>query len=165
MVQQRERIDVQDFLGAVVDQIRPLAIAKAIMLSESIPAGLTLQGDMDLLIRLFLNLLDNAVKYTPENGHVAISANQDTTDLRITITDTGPGIDTEHLPYLFDRFYRVETARSRNGTEAGGTGLGLAIAQEIARAHGAQLQVDSQLDQGTTFIVVFPLPKGANPSL
>lgn len=165
MVQQRERIDVQDFLGAVVDQIRPLATAKAIALSETIPPNLTLQGDMDLLIRLFLNLLDNAVKYTPENGRVSISANQDTTDLRITITDTGPGIATEHLPYLFDRFYRVETARSRSGTEAGGAGLGLAIAQEIARAHGAQLQVDSRLDQGTTIIVLFPLPKGVNPSL
>ncbi|MCA9948064.1 MAG: HAMP domain-containing protein [Anaerolineales bacterium] len=165
MAQQWERIDVQDFLGAMVDQIQPLAAAKAIVISQTIPTALTLQGDMDLLIRLFLNLLDNAVKYTPENGRITIHANQDTTDLRITITDTGPGIATEHLPYLFERFYRVETARSRNGTEAGGAGLGLAIAHEIARAHGAQLQVDSQLDQGTTFIIIFPLPKGANLSL
>lgn len=165
MEPQMERIDVQDFLGAVVDQIRPLAAAKAITLTETISPGLTVLGDMDLLIRLFLNLLDNALKYTLENGRVRISADQNKTDLRITIADNGSGIAAEHLPYLFDRFYRAETSRLRSGADAGGSGLGLAIANEIVRAHGGQLRVESQLEQGTSFIVLFPLHKGAKLSI
>ncbi len=156
MAQSMECIDVAHLIGAVVDQVRPLAVVKAISLTETVPAGLMLQGDMDLLIRLFLNLLDNAVKYTSKNGRVIVSAAQDKTDLRITIADTGPGIAPEHLPYLFERFYRAETARSRMEGDTGGGGLGLAIAYEIARAHGGQLYVDSQLGQGTTFTVLFP---------
>jgi heavy metal sensor kinase len=156
MAQQRERIHVKDFLGAVVDQIRPLANQKNITLSENIPTGLTLQGDMDLLIRLFLNLLDNAVKYTPENGRVSITAAKDQTNIRLIIADTGPGIAPEHLPHLFERFYRAESARSRLEAGLGGAGLGLAIAYEIARAHGGQLQVQSQLEKGTTFTVLLP---------
>lgn len=162
VMQVKEHIDVTDFLGAVVDQIRPLAVAKAITLTETLPPKLTLQGDLDLLIRLFLNLLDNAVKYTPENGRVSVSAVQDKTDLRITIADTGPGIAPVHLPRLFERFYRAETARSRTDADSGGAGLGLAIAYEIARAHGGQLQVESQLEQGTTFTVLFPQNEGTD---
>ncbi|MEJ2747456.1 MAG: ATP-binding protein [Anaerolineae bacterium] len=156
IARQVEWIDVPDFLGAVVDQIRPLAAAKAITLDEEIPAGLSLQGDMDLLIRLFLNLLDNAVKYTPENGRVTISALQQKSELHVMITDSGPGIAAEHLPHLFERFYRVEDARSRLDTRGGGAGLGLAIAYEIARAHGGCLHVNSQPGEGTTFTAVFP---------
>ncbi len=156
MLQRRELIDLPDFLAAVVDQIRLLAAAKSITLTETIPTGLSLQGDMDLLIRLFLNLLDNAVKYTPENGRVTISAARQKSELHITITDSGPGIAAEHLPHLFDRFYRVENARSRLDMNGGGAGLGLAIAYEIARAHGGSLCAASKPGQGTTFTAVFP---------
>jgi heavy metal sensor kinase len=156
MARRMERIDLPDFLGAVADQIRPLAAAKSITLTESIPEGLSLQGDMDLLIRLFLNLLDNAVKYTPENGRVAIRAERHQTALHVIITDTGPGIAAEHLPHLFERFYRVEDARSRIDLHAGGAGLGLAIAHEIVRAHGGSLRVVSQPGQETAFTAVFP---------
>ena len=165
MAQQMERIDVQDFLGAVVDQIRPLAAAKAITLSQTIPPELTLHGDLDLLIRLFLNLLDNAVKYSPENGRVSISATQDKTDLCITIANSGPGIPAEYLPHLFERFYRVETARSRSGSDAGGAGLGLAIAHEITRAHGGQMLVESRPENGTTLTVLFPKQERANATV
>jgi signal transduction histidine kinase len=111
---------------------------------------------MDLLIRLFLNLLDNAIKYTPVNGRVTISAGQQKSELHVTITDTGPGIAAEHLPHLFERFYRIENARSRLDTDGGGAGLGLAIAYEIARAHGGRLHAASQPGEGTTFTAVFP---------
>ncbi|MCB9422296.1 MAG: HAMP domain-containing protein [Ardenticatenaceae bacterium] len=156
MAGRRERIDLPDFLAAVVDQIRPLATAKAITLTETIPAGLSLLGDMDLLIRLFLNLLDNAVKYTPVNGRVTISAVQQKSELHVTITDSGPGIAAQHLPHLFERFYRVEDARSRLDASGSGAGLGLAIAFEIARAHGGSLRVASQPGQGAAFTAVFP---------
>lgn len=150
-----ERIDVGAFLGAVVDQVRPLATAKSITLEETLLPGLTLHGDMDLLIRLFLNLLDNAVKYTPESGRICIATTQTETAIAITISDTGHGIRPEHLPHLFERFYRVEGSRGRNGGQ-GGAGLGLAIAHEIARQHDGRLTVQSEVGQGTTFLTEIP---------
>jgi signal transduction histidine kinase len=90
-----------------------LAATKAITLEEDLPGGLTLSGDMDLLIRLFLNLLDNALKYTLENGRVVIAAGGDAESIQIMISDSGPGIPAEHLPHLFERFYRVEDDRAR----------------------------------------------------
>jgi heavy metal sensor kinase len=158
---QLEQIELADFIGAVVDQVRALATAKNITIEEAIPAGLTLPGDMDLLIRLFLNLLDNAVKYTPENGRILTSAAGDSAFVEVAVQDSGPGIAAEHLPHLFDRFYRVESDRTRltqNGDQ-GGTGLGLAIAHEIARMHNGRLAVESELGVGTTFVVQLPLTK------
>ena len=110
---------------------------------------------MDLLLRLFLNLVDNAVKYTPENGRVTIQAQQNADDVQVSIADTGPGIAVEHLPHLFERFYRVEEDRGRTGSADGqsGAGLGLAIAHEIARAHGGTLTAKSKAGQGTIFLV------------
>lgn len=156
---QAELINMRDFLGAVIDQIRPLAANKAITLTEAVPENLVMQGDIDLLIRLFLNLLDNAVKYTPVNGRVSVAARQIDDQLSISISDTGPGIPPEHLPHLFERFYRVESDRARRGNngDRGGAGLGLAIAYEIARAHGGRLEVSSQPGQGTTFTFSCPL--------
>jgi heavy metal sensor kinase len=156
----QEKIELADFLGAVVDQVRPLATAKAITLSEQIPRDLTIRGDLDLLIRLHLNLLDNAVKYTPANGRIIIQAEQSSSYVHITISDTGPGITAEHLPHLFERFYRVEGGRSRGWQDngQGGAGLGLAIAHEIARAHGGNLSVQSEVGNGSTFVVRLPQP-------
>lgn len=155
-----ERIELDDFMGAVVDQIRPLTSAKSITLNESIPDDLTLRGDMDLLIRLFLNVLDNAVKFTGKNGRITLSASASSDNIQIAIDDNGPGIAAEHLPHLFERFYRVEGDRARGvgHNERGGAGLGLAIAHEIARFHGGTLAVQSTQGQGT--IVKVQLPCG-----
>lgn len=150
-----EPIQVADLLGAVVDTIRPLAAAKSIRIIEQISATSTIVGDMDLLIRLFLNLLDNAVKYTPAEGEVRISASESNGQIHVAIADTGLGIAADHLPHLFERFYRVEKSRVRrlgqNGR--GGVGLGLAIAHEIARSHGGSISVQSQPEHGSTFTV------------
>jgi heavy metal sensor kinase len=162
-----KQIDLSDFLAAITDQVRPLAETKSISLMETIPTDIVIQGQIDLLIRLFLNLLDNAVKYTPANGRVTIQAQKQAQDVQITISDTGPGIANGHLPHLFERFYRVEGDRARRWGDngQGGAGLGLAIAREIVRAHGGKLSVQSEVGQGTTFVVQLPVDARPVPSL
>jgi len=146
----REQIDLSALLRDVTDSLRPLAEAKGLALVCDVSAGLIMTADSDALIRLFVNLLDNAVKYT-ERGTIAVSGRAETHGLRVTVADTGIGIPAEHLPHVFDRFYRVDKARTQRGS-----GLGLAIALEIARAHGGALTVDSTPGAGTTFAVYLP---------
>jgi|YNPNPStandDraft_1061719.scaffolds.fasta_scaffold17284_3 two-component system OmpR family sensor kinase len=111
-------------------------------------------GDADRLKQLFLNLLDNAIKYTPAGGQVTLSFERDGNWARVTVADTGIGIPARDLPHIFDRFYRVDKARSR---EKGGTGLGLAICKWIVEAHGGRIEVQSQVGKGSTFTVWLPL--------
>ena len=108
---------------------------------------------MDMLIRLFVNLLDNAIKYT-EQGTVNLSAFREDQQIHVVVSDTGIGIPSEHLSFIFERFYRVESARS-----SAGTGLGLAIARQIAEAHGGEIKVESRPKAGTVFSVQFPQRK------
>jgi len=150
---QPEQLDLSGLLDAVLDEVRSMAQAKNITLVEEISRGLSIQGDPDHLIRLFLNLLDNACKYTPSGGRVDVRAAGTVRGVVVTISDTGPGIPPEHIPHLFERFYRVESGRSR---DTGGAGLGLAIAYEIAHWHGGDLEAQSQVGQGTTFTVHLP---------
>lgn len=146
-------VDLTNLLGALVEQLEPLSASKQIILKQIIAENLWILGNPDYLTSLFLNLLDNALKYTQKGGQVILKAQQDEEQIEITIQDTGLGIESKHLPYLFERFYRVEEARSR---QTGGVGLGLAIAQEICRLHGGKLTVDSQINQGTTFSLFLP---------
>jgi heavy metal sensor kinase len=148
-----ERIDLSDLLAAIAEQIQPLADLQQIQFSTHIVPNLQIQGSPDHLIRLFLNLLDNAVKYTPAQGEVNLTAVVQEDCIQIGVSDTGIGISPEHLPHLFERFYRVDRSRSRT---MGGTGLGLAIAQEIVHRHQGAIAVHSQMGQGTTFTVTFP---------
>ena len=159
---QPQPVALSDLLSAIVDQVRPLAEAKALGLVEEVAPGLRLTGDPDHLIRLFLNILDNAIKYTPAGGTVTVRAVAEGTTVCVTVRDTGPGIPPHHLPHLFERFYRVEADRSR---ETGGTGLGLAVAAEIARGHGGTLEVQSTVGQGTTCLLRLPrVQLGAAPA-
>ncbi|RPI96346.1 MAG: HAMP domain-containing sensor histidine kinase, partial [Chloroflexi bacterium] len=107
-------------------------------------------GDSDRLKQLLLNLVSNSVKYTPRGGTVTISVSRHENTVRVDVTDTGRGIPPEDLPHIFDRFYRVDKARSR---AMGGTGLGLSIARWITEAHDGQLQVTSEVGKGSTFSV------------
>jgi heavy metal sensor kinase len=152
-----ERVDLSILLKDVVDSLRLSAEDKGLQLIDDVPDdGLTLLGDSDALIRLFVNLLANAIKYT-EEGYVAISAKpKDDKVLAVTISDTGVGVTSEHLPHIFDRFYRVDESRSKDGI-----GLGLAIAENIARAHDGNIAVESKVGRGTTFIV--QLSTGGEP--
>lgn len=151
---QPEKISLNDLLGAVVDQVRLIATEKDLAFSADIPAaGLLVWGTADHLIRLFLNILDNAVKYTPAGGQISVTASDSQTEAIVIIRDTGPGIAEEHLAHLFERFYRVQRDRSYDG----GAGLGLSIAFQIARAHSGAIEVDSHVGEGTSFIVRLPL--------
>jgi len=143
-------IDLSVLLSDVADSLRPLAQAKGLALTTNLVSGLPIIGDMDMLIRLFVNLLDNAIKYTAQ-GTVNLSAFRADQQIRVVVSDTGIGIPSEHLPFIFERFYRVESARS-----SAGTGLGLAIARQIAQAHGGEIKVESTPKTGTIFSVILP---------
>ncbi len=158
LVRREDPIALAELLTAVVEQLRPLAEAKSLSLTETFAPDLTVRGDMDLLIRLFLNLVDNAIKFTPPGGQVSAEARGSGDLVTIAIRDTGPGIPTEHRAQLFERFFRVGSDRSRADGQ-GGAGLGLAIAHEIARAHGGSLGVDGAVGEGTTFTVRLPLSR------
>ncbi len=146
----REPLDLSTLLPDVADSLRPLAESKGLTLACSVGEGLIVSADVDSLIRLFVNLLDNAIKYT-EHGSVQLTAGTHGPRVCVAITDTGIGVPPEHLPRLFDRFYRVESSRTTPGA-----GLGLTIAQEIARAHGGKVEVESVPGKGSTFTVTLP---------
>ena len=150
----RERVAAAELIAAVLDQVRSLAAQKGLQLIELAPADLTLNGSLDHLIRLMLILLDNAIKYTPAGGTITVSASQQGHEVCIAVADDGPGIPPEHLPHLFDRFYRVDSARGRQN--GGGSGLGLAIAREIVAAHEGEITVASEVGRGTVFTVTLP---------
>jgi heavy metal sensor kinase len=145
-----EIVDLSTLLEDVTESMHPLATAKGLELTCQTVSGLTVRGERDGLIRLFVNLLDNAIKYT-QQGSVSVSAQQDREQIRIDVSDSGIGIPLEHLPHIFERFYRVESSRSQRGT-----GLGLSLALQIVRAHGGTIQAKSESGQGTTFVIRLP---------
>lgn len=147
-------LDLQEWLEILVEQLEPLAREKELKISTQIPMDLSVYGDSDHLIRLFLNILENALKYTPTGGQITITALKAPDAIQIMIQNTGPGISQEHLPHLFERFYRVEADRS---SQTGGSGLGLAIAREIVRLHQGDIDVQSEPGQGVTVTVCLPI--------
>jgi heavy metal sensor kinase len=146
----REEIDLATLLADVADSLRPLAENRSLQLDCDLPPSLVISGDPDQLIRLIVNLLDNAIKYT-EQGVITLSAQPVAGHALIEVTDTGIGIPQEHIPHIFERFYTVESARS-----SGGAGLGLSIARQIVHAHGGRLEVESEVDRGTKVTVYLP---------
>lgn len=109
--------------------------------------------DRQRIEQVFLNLLDNAVKFTPPGGKIHVLVKRDLSYMRIDIKDNGVGIAAEHLSRVFERFYRVDKARSR---DAGGTGLGLSIVNQIINAHQGKIEVNSSPNAGSTFTVFLP---------
>jgi heavy metal sensor kinase len=147
------RLDLAALLGRVAETLRPLAQGKGVRLHAEANGPVPVRGDETRLRQVFYNLLDNAIKYTPEEGEVELTLTDQGGSARITVRDTGVGIPPEHLPHVFDRFYRVDRARSR---AEGGTGLGLSIAQSIVASHGGTIALASTPGQGTTCTVVLP---------
>jgi|SRR5689334_3951168 len=146
--------DIEQVLTDVLAQVSPIAEEKLVALHAELPQyPVWVAGDRQLLQRLFLILVDNAVKYTPASGKVSIAVGAEDGVITVSVTDTGIGISGEDLPHIFNRFYRADKARSR---EMGGAGLGLSIGQWIATAHGGSVHVDSAYGKGSTFKVTLP---------
>ena len=118
-----------------------------------VPGGLRVQADADALRQVLTNLLDNALRYTDADGLITVSARAESGGVRLDVSDTGTGIPRDHLPRIFERFYRADPSRSR---EEGGTGLGLSIVRHLVEGHGGRVSADSVLGQGTTISCWFP---------
>jgi len=151
--QVRERVEVTQTVKGVMETMRVLAESKGLRLQLAEIGPVEIQGDGARLRQVFFNLIDNAIKYTPEGGTIEIRIERIDAAARVIIRDSGIGIPAEHLPRVFDRFYRVDKARSR---EQGGTGLGLTIARSIVVAHGGQIELSSTPGHGTTVTVTLP---------
>ena len=149
-------VDVRGILIVVLARLRPAARRKNITLSwkRSGSAALyTVRGDETQLTSMFANLVDNAIKYTPPGGRVEVSGESSERDVVVRVSDTGIGIPPESLSRIFERFYRVDKARSK---ATGGTGLGLSIVRHVAQNHGGRVTVESELGEGSTFTVHLP---------
>ena len=144
--------DLNILMEKVLDDIKILAEQKNIKIIFSEQEKTVLEADENQIRQLFLNLLDNAIKYTPKDGKVTVSLKKENNFTKIQISDTGIGIPKNGLPYIFDRFYRMDKARSSLGF-----GLGLSIAKSIVEAHKGKIEVQSQPGQGTTFTISLPI--------
>jgi two-component system phosphate regulon sensor histidine kinase PhoR len=148
-----EEADVCDVVNVAADVNEPKAAARGIDVVVDCPVSSLAPVSPPLLEQAVANLIDNAVKYSPEGSVVRVSLEEFPDELVIAVGDQGQGIAREHLPRLFERFYRVDKARSR---DMGGTGLGLAIVKHIAQAHGGRVSVESRLGEGSTFRIHLP---------
>jgi two-component system phosphate regulon sensor histidine kinase PhoR len=142
------------FHNLIRDWKEKLAAKNLKVIVDLTPEALTLRADGTRLEEVLYNLLDNAVKFSRENGQIHLRATPRGSDMVLSVTDSGLGIGKEHVPRIFERFYRADKARSR---ELGGTGLGLAIVKHIAQLHGGRVEAESELGRGTTIRVVLPL--------
>jgi two-component system, OmpR family, phosphate regulon sensor histidine kinase PhoR len=148
------QVDLRDLCQRVLDDLIARAASRQATLKNNIPAQTAVWADADRLQQVFFNLTDNAIKYGKSGGCVAIGAHDTVDKVEVSVADDGPGIPPDSLPRVFERFYRVDRARSR---ESGGTGLGLAIVKHIVQAHGGEAWVKSEFQKGATFH--FTLPK------
>jgi signal transduction histidine kinase len=149
---QKSEIDLAELVRDLVDQHQIPAEAQGVRLSASLPANSPIRADRIQIERLLSNLLGNAIKYTPAGGLVKVSLIPGLDHVKLIVEDTGVGISQEHLPHIFDRFYRVPSADAEKGL-----GLGLSFVAWIAKAHGGAVTVESTLQQGTRFTVQLPV--------
>lgn len=150
-------IELDSLLLEVMDQMQILAKDRLVLRLGEIDQVL-ICGDQDRLKQVLVNLIGNSIKYTPAGGEIILSLGKYDQRARLIVSDNGPGIPEEDLPFIFERFYRAEKSRTRN-RDGKGFGLGLSIAYWIIRNHGGQIDVDSHEDQGTMFTVWLPLAK------
>ncbi len=147
----RERVELERVVPIVLALFRERAEKKGVRLAAELPAALpAVEGDPRALEHILSNLVDNAIKYCPRGSRILVSASENDGRVRLVVSDTGPGIAPEHLPRVFERFYRVDAGRSR---EVGGTGLGLSIVKHMVEAMRGKVSVDSTVGKGSTFII------------
>lgn len=151
----REETDLSLVLEEIIEDMRTLASRKGITVESSCGQGVLLPVDRPRLVRAFLNILDNAVKYTPENGSISVKVAREGRVVTVTVGDTGVGIPEGDLPHIFDRFYQADKSRNSSGF-----GLGLSISRSIIEAHGGAVTVQSREGEGTVFRITLPLGAG-----
>lgn len=149
-------VDLAELVSDAAAIYEPIAESTQIKLEIKIPEGVpSIQGDRARLMQCLQNLLNNAFRHTPEGGSVTLSLQEELNYLQLTVADSGTGISPEHIPFIFDRFYRTDPTRAR---ETGGTGLGLAISRAIIENHGGEILVESDgKGKGSTFTIRLPL--------
>ena len=153
---ERNVFPLNSLIQEVAERFQPQAEKAAVAVALTLPAPLMANANRDQIEQILVNLLDNAIKYTPSGGRVEIRAEAAGDLLTVYVADTGIGIMSQDLPRVFERFYRVDKARSR---QSGGTGLGLSIVKHIVETHGGSVTVQSEYGRGTTF--AFTLPRSA----
>jgi two-component system phosphate regulon sensor histidine kinase PhoR len=151
-VLQKVQVNTEEITQRVMQQLRQNSETKSQQVEAQISASVV-TADPKRLEQVLVNLIDNAMKYTPKGGRILVRWEQEQGDVLLKVVDNGPGIPAEHHSRLFERFYRVDKARSR---EQGGTGLGLAIVKHILQRHDGTVSVESKMGQGSTFICKFP---------
>lgn len=155
-VMKKQKVDLKNVTEEAVSLLRGHSEAKNLEVKLILPGHelRNVWGDPDWLLQMFIDILENAIKYTPQGGRIEIKLQEKGKELLAAVTDTGIGIPARNIPYIFERFYRVDKGRSRR---LGGTGLGLAIVKHILEAHGGHMTVESSVGVGTTFSIYLPL--------
>jgi two-component system phosphate regulon sensor histidine kinase PhoR len=155
LVEEERAVAVNASVGRAVLLLQPRAEEKGVVLTHRVCCEeLVIWGSEEGLDRIFVNLVANAVKYTPSEGSVTVSLQRVGEEIQVQVTDTGIGIPEEALSHLFEEFYRAPNARALDEV---GTGLGLAIVKDLVDRYGGRIEVESTLGQGSTFTVAFPL--------
>ena len=146
-------VNMTELTHETIHQLTPAAEKNNQMLTGDVQEDLFFYGDKSKLSQILYNLMDNAIKYTPEEGKISVSLREEDGNIVWRVKDNGIGIPEEDLDHIFERFYRVDKARGR---ETGGTGLGLSIVKQMVRMHGGTITVESSLGKGSEFTVTFP---------
>ena len=149
---EKSRINITEAIDQALNSLAP-EIRKKNLHVVTTGMGSDLEADLNRITQVMINLISNAVKYTPKDGMIAVHLSESDADLKIQVKDNGIGIGQEDLPFIFERFYRADKSRNRM---TGGTGIGLAIVKSIVDAHGGAVEVESQLDEGSCFTITLP---------
>jgi two-component system phosphate regulon sensor histidine kinase PhoR len=157
IVLQIEEFDLEEVARPIVSSFAPQAASAGVALDLESVRPAIVEADRDRLSQIFVNLIDNALRYTPEGGSITVTLDVDEGYAVITVRDTGIGIPYKDLPYVFERFYVVDRSRTRQSAQPSGAGLGLSIVKLIAEAHGGSVEVKSRLGRGAKFTVRIPL--------
>ena len=153
----RENLSIAALVKENAHRLQPIMDQKEQQIALTITDSCDIYADKSKLNQVIYNLMENAVKYTQTGGLIKVSLQRQGKEAKLTVVDNGPGIPKENLPHIFDRFYRVDKARSR---EKGGTGLGLSIVHQLVLLHGGSIRVESEEGKGAAFIVELPLHQG-----
>src|SRR5207302_10274519 len=157
-----ENIPLASAVDDVINSLTAAAAARNVSVRNNVADKVRVSADTRRLIQMLTNLIDNAIKFNRENGTITVTHDVNSERDRIYVIDTGEGIPAQHLDRIFERFYRVDRARSR---DLGGTGLGLAIVKHLARAHGGEVTATSRVGEGTEFVIELPRNFTSNRTL